>query len=94
MPDFIERENFAKNQNPDLQDSKRQFERRDNFEKHTKMFTASSCQRFALPALGRAAGRRPTGKRIRRRKMLGIAPDSPASGARFVRRGLPDKCAG
>ncbi len=26
MPDFIERENFAKNQNPDLQDSKRQFE--------------------------------------------------------------------
>ena len=42
-------------------------------------------QRFALPALGRAAGRRPTGKMLRRRKMLGIAPESPASGARFVR---------
>jgi len=47
--------------------------------------TASiAAQRFALPALGRAAGRRPTGKMIRRRKMLGIAPESPASGARFV----------
>jgi len=43
-----------------------------------------ACQRFALPALGRAAGRRPTGERIRRRKRLGIAPESPASGARFV----------
>ena len=41
-------------------------------------------QRFALPALGRAAGRRPTGKMLRRRKRLGIAPESPASGARFV----------
>jgi len=41
-------------------------------------------QRFALPALGRAAERRPTGKMLRRRKRLGIAPDSPASGARFV----------
>jgi hypothetical protein len=41
-------------------------------------------QRFALPALGRAAGRRPIGKMLRRRKMLGIAPESPASGARFV----------
>jgi hypothetical protein len=41
-------------------------------------------QRFALPALGRAAGRRPTGKMLRRRKLLGIAPESPASGARFV----------
>jgi len=38
-------------------------------------------QRFALPALGRAAGRRPTGKMLRRRKRLGIAPESPASGA-------------
>jgi len=46
-------------------------------------FTRST-QRFALPALGRAAERRPTGKMIRRRKMLGIAPESPASGARFV----------
>jgi len=43
-----------------------------------------AAQRFALPALGWAAERRPTGKMIRRRKMLGIAPDSPASGARFV----------
>jgi len=43
-----------------------------------------SNQRFALPALGRAAGRRPTGKMLRRRKRLGIAPESPASGARFV----------
>ncbi len=33
---------------------------------------------------GRAAERRPTGKMLRRRKMLGIAPESPASGARFV----------
>jgi len=41
-------------------------------------------QRFALPALGRAGERRPTGKMLRRRKMLGIAPESPASGARFV----------
>ena len=47
-----------------------------------------SSQRFALPALGRVAGRRPTGKMLRRRKMLGIAPDSPASGARFVGCGL------
>jgi len=45
-----------------------------------------AAQRFALPALGRAAGRRPTGKMLRRRKMLGIAPESPASGARFVGR--------
>jgi len=44
----------------------------------------SASQRFALPALGRAAGRRPTGKMLRRRKMPGIAPESPASGARFV----------
>jgi hypothetical protein len=34
--------------------------------------------------LGRATERRPIGKMLRRRKMLGIAPDSPASGARFV----------
>ncbi len=45
-----------------------------------------AAQRFALPALGRAAERRPIGKMIRRRKRLGIAPDSPASGARCVRR--------
>jgi hypothetical protein len=35
-------------------------------------------------ALGRAAERRPTGKMLRRRKMLGIAPESPASGASGV----------
>jgi len=49
------------------------------------LFGAAS-QRFALPALGRAAERRPTGKMLRRRKRLGIAPESPASGARFVGR--------
>jgi hypothetical protein len=36
------------------------------------------------PLVGRAAERRPTGKMLRRRKMLGTAPESPASGARFV----------
>ena len=41
-------------------------------------------QRFALPALGRAAFRRPTGKMLRRRKRLENAAESPASGARFV----------
>jgi hypothetical protein len=45
-----------------------------------------SAQRFALPALGRAAGRRPIEKRLRRRKMLENAAESPASGARFVGR--------
>jgi hypothetical protein len=48
------------------------------------IFNRLPAQRFALPALGRAAERRPTGKMLRRRKMLGIAPESPASGARFV----------
>jgi len=52
----------------------------------------SATQRFALPALGRAAERRPTGKMLRRRKRLGIAPESPASGARFV--GLLYDCKG
>jgi len=36
------------------------------------------------PRWGGAAGRRPTGEMLRRRKRLGIAPESPASGARFV----------
>jgi len=45
-----------------------------------------AAQRFALPALGRAAERRPIGKRLRRRKMLENAAESPASGARFVGR--------
>ena len=43
-----------------------------------------SAQRLALPALGRAAERRPIGKRLRRKKMLENAAESPASGARFV----------
>ena len=45
-----------------------------------------AAERCALPALGRAAGRRPTGKMLRRREMLEITPESPASGARFVGR--------
>jgi len=45
-----------------------------------------NAQRFALPALGRAAERRPIGKMLRRRKMLENAAESPASGARFVGR--------
>jgi len=48
------------------------------------LIAPSAAQRFALPALGRAAERRPTGKMLRCRKRLGIAPESPASGARFV----------
>ncbi len=43
-----------------------------------------AAQRFALPALGRAAERRPIGKMLRRRKLLEICAESPASGARFV----------
>ena len=42
-----------------------------------------AAQRFALPALVLAAERRPTGKMLRRRKRLGIAPESPALGSRF-----------
>jgi len=50
----------------------------------SEMSTGVSAQRFALPALGRAAERRPIGKRLRRRKMLENGAESPASGARFV----------
>jgi len=50
----------------------------------------TAAQRFALPALGRAAERRPTEKMLRRRKRLEIAPESPASGARFVGQFLQD----
>jgi len=46
----------------------------------TLLFVAA--ERFALPALGRAAERRPTGKMLRRGKRLGIALESPASGGR------------
>jgi len=59
-----------------------------NFSRKIYTLSSASAQRFALPALGRAAGRRPTGKMIRRRKRLGISPESPASGARFVGHGL------
>ena len=41
-------------------------------------------QRFALPALGRGRRSRPARKMIRRGKLLEIAAESPASGARFV----------
>ncbi len=55
------------------------------------MYFHDAAQRFALPALGRAVERRPTGKMIRRRKMLENAAESPASGAHFVgRRGLTE----
>jgi hypothetical protein len=39
-----------------------------------------------VPALGRGRRSRPTGKMLRRRKLLGIAAEAPASGARFVGR--------
>ncbi len=45
-----------------------------------------ACQRFALPALGRGWRSRPARKMLRRRKLLEIAAESPASGARFVGR--------
>ncbi len=44
----------------------------------------AGAQRFALPALGRGRQSRPTRKMIRRVKLLEIAAESPASGARFV----------
>jgi len=46
----------------------------------------AASQRFALPALGRGRRSRPTGKMLRRVKLLGIVAESPASGARFVSR--------
>ena len=51
-------------------------------------FVARNQKPVGLLALGRAAERRPTGKRLRRRKMLGIVPRaaSPASGARVGRQ--------
>ena len=45
-----------------------------------------AAQRFALPALGRGRRSRPARKMIRRVKRLGMCAESPASGARFVRR--------
>jgi len=44
-----------------------------------------TAQRFALLALGRTGFPRPIGKMIRRRKLPEMAPESPASSARFVR---------
>jgi len=49
-----------------------------------------AAERFALPALGRGRRSRPTGKRLRRVKLLEIAAESPASGARFVGHDLED----
>ncbi len=43
-----------------------------------------NAQRFALPALGWGRRSRPTRKMKRRGKLLEIAAESPASGARFV----------
>ena len=44
----------------------------------------AAAERFALPALGQGRRSRPARKMIRRRKLLEIAAESPASGARFV----------
>ena len=48
------------------------------------MTTMPAAERFALPALGRGRRSRPARKMIRRVKLLEIAAESPASGARFV----------
>ena len=52
------------------------------------LYITYSCARFvqrlALPALGRGRRSRPAGKMLRRRKLLEICAESPASGARFV----------
>jgi len=40
-----------------------------------------NAQRFALPALGRGRRSRPTGKMLRRGKLLEICAESPASGS-------------
>ena len=45
-----------------------------------------TAQRFALPALGWGRRSRPARKMLRRVKLLEIAAESPASGARFVSR--------
>jgi hypothetical protein len=51
-----------------------------------KVPVAQVAQRFALPALGQGRRSRPARKMIRRRKLLGMCAESPASGARFVGR--------
>ena len=59
------------------------------FGKAAERFAASSPRAFfpsGIPALGRGRRSRPPGKMLRRRKMLEITPDFPASGARFVGR--------
>ena len=54
----------------------------------TIMYLLLVAQRHALPALGRGRRSRPARKMIRRRKLLGMCAESPASGARFVGRFL------
>jgi len=49
-----------------------------NAESFHQLVKANPIVTLALTALGRAAGRRPSGKMIRRRKLPGISPDSPA----------------
>ena len=65
---------------------KNQTQTRNKFIKKRVLYFRASAQRFALPALGRGRRSRPTRKMIRRRKMLGMCAESPASGARFVGR--------
>ena len=76
--------NFAKNQNPDLQDSKRQFETQLNFWNCLKDLTQVLANGLRYPRWGGRRNAVRNGKMLRRRKRLGIAPESPASGARFV----------
>ncbi len=58
------------------------------FSLHIEIYEAA--ERHALPALGQGRRSRPARKRLRRVKMLEIAAESPASGARFVRRRFDD----
>jgi len=69
-----------------LQDSKRQFENQLNFENYPKDLLQVLANGLRYPRWGGGRRSRPTGKRLRRGKMLEIAADSPASGARFVGR--------
>jgi hypothetical protein len=49
-----------------------------------ELIFCDAAQRIALPVLGRGRRSRPTGKMLRRVKLLEICEESPASGARFV----------
>ena len=53
---------------------------------HYSFLPYGDAQRIALPALGRGRRSRPARKMTRRRKLPEICAESPASGARFVRR--------